>query len=188
MQCECPAKSLVLCQTYEASIRGLNKWTFIKVYSRVIRTEPSLGSSDTSWCGQPSYFWHSQLKPQPQKYEQKSWGYPLCKSNWTEVKFLKLISSGILSFYKHIFESISFLIASITALSVHKWLVKISVCQTSGTNRQVQLTAWRCSGLSTGQPADPHRILAAKLCPLNKLHTKGDSFHSCTPQIFIDSP
>lgn len=153
----------------------------------MIWTEPPLGPSDISWCGQPSCFWHSPLKLQPQKYEQKSWGHQLCKSNWTEVRFLKLIFSGILAFYKHIFENVAFLIASITALTIHKWLVKISVCQTSGTNRQERLTAWRCSGLPTGQPADPHRILAAKPCPLNKLHSKGDSFHSCTPQIFIHS-
>lgn len=158
----------------------------------MIWNEPSQGYSGTSWCGQPSCFWHSPLKTHPQKYEQKSWGHQLCKLNWTEVRFLKLIFSGFLVFYKLIFESISILIASITVLTIHKSLVKISVCQTSGTNRisarQEQLTAWRCSGLPTGQPADPHRVLAAKRCPLNNLHSKGDSFHSCTPQIFIHSP
>lgn len=104
-----------------------------------------------------------------------------------EVRFFKLRFSGVfLAFYKHIFESDSFLIASITALTIHKSLIKISVCQTSGTNRisarQERLTAWRCSALPMRQPADLHRVVADKLCLLNKLHSKGDSFHSALPK------
>lgn len=43
-------------------------------------------------------------------------------------------------------------------------------------------------GLLTGHPTDLQRVLAAKLCPLNKLHSKVDLFHFCTPQILIHSP
>lgn len=150
-------------------------------------------SSGTSWCRQPSRFWHSPLQHQPREYRGKTWDHQMCKSNCTDVRFLKLIFSGLLAFYKHIFKSVSFLLASITAWTLSKSLVKISVYQTSVTNLGFQpgrerLNANKYSGVPTGHLTDLQTVLAAKLCPLNKSQSKVESFHSCTPQIFSHSP
>lgn len=69
------------------------------------------------------------------------------KSNHTDVRFLKLIFSGFLAFYKHVFKSVSFLLVSIMAWTLYKSFIKISVYQTSVINLEFQtdgelLNAW----------------------------------------------
>lgn len=91
----------------------------------------------------------------------------------------------------HVFKSISFLLASIRASALYKSFVKIyqtyyksRISARQRTTKNIN----RCPGLPTRHPTDLHIVLAAKLCPLNKLHSKADSIHSCSPQIFIYSP
>lgn len=106
---------------YYCLLKGYLTWTANRIqwYFLVWAVTMFLTYSTATWA---TWIW------------KKTWDHQLCKWNCTDVKFLKLIFNGLLALYKHVFKSVSFLLARIIAWTLYKSLVRITVHQTSVTN------------------------------------------------------